>query len=87
VGILSHLVAIPAERMSDIDTLDSIFAPSRSREAVCLPALIHVMTPPWHAMLRACSAKEVFDFFHSTSLAMHSYRHHCLAALRRESSR
>jgi hypothetical protein len=36
-------------------------------------------------MLRACSAVEVFDFFHSAGLATHSYRHHCLAALRRES--
>jgi len=39
----------------------------------------------WHGMLRACSAVEVFDFFHSAGLATHSYRHHCLAALRRES--
>jgi len=36
-------------------------------------------------MLRACSAVELFDFFHSAGLATHSYRHHCLAALRRES--
>jgi glutathione S-transferase len=35
-------------------------------------------------MLRACSAVEVFDFFHSAGLATHSYRHHCLAALRRD---
>jgi hypothetical protein len=36
-------------------------------------------------MLRACGAVDVFDFFHSAGLATHSYRHHCLAALQRES--
>jgi hypothetical protein len=35
-------------------------------------------------ILRACSAVEVFDFFHYAPLAMHPYRHHCLAALRRD---
>src|SRR5919197_861295 len=33
-------------------------------------------------MLHACSAVEVFDFFHSAGLATPRYRHHCLAALR-----
>jgi hypothetical protein len=49
------------------------------------PAPDRVMPAPWHDMLRACSAVEVFDFFHSAGLATHSYRHHCLAALRRKS--
>ena len=48
-------------------------------------ALDRVIPGPWHDMLRACSAVEVFDFFHSAGLATHSYRHHCLAALRRDS--
>ena len=58
---------------------------SRRLESVCCSARGHVIPAPWHDMLRACSAVEVFDFFHSAGLATHSYRHHCLAALRRES--
>jgi hypothetical protein len=58
---------------------------SRRLESVRASALDRVIPAPWHDMLRACSAVEVFDFFHSAGLATHSYRHHCLAALRRES--
>jgi hypothetical protein len=58
---------------------------SRRLESVSASAPGHVIAAPWHDMLRACSAVEVFDFFHSAGLATHSYRHHCLAALRRES--
>jgi hypothetical protein len=58
---------------------------SRRLESVSASDPGHVIAAPWHDMLRACSAVEVFDFFHSAGLATHSYRHHCLAALRRES--
>jgi hypothetical protein len=58
---------------------------SRRLESTCSAALDCVISALWHDMLRVCSAVEVFDFFHSAGLATHSYRHHCLAALRRES--
>jgi len=45
---------------------------SRRLEAVCCSALVHVIHALWHDMLRACSAVEVFDFFHSAGLATHS---------------
>jgi glutathione S-transferase len=35
-------------------------------------------------VLHVCGAVKVFDFFHSTGLATHPYRHHSLAALRRD---
>jgi len=58
---------------------------SRWLEWLRLYALDHVIASLWDGMLRACSAVEVFDFFHSAPLATVSYRHHCLLALRRKS--
>ena len=63
----------------------TLAASSRKLESICGSALGRVIPALWHDMLRVCSAVEVFDFFHSAGLATHSYRHHCLAALRRES--
>jgi hypothetical protein len=41
---------------------------SRRLESVNASAPGHVIAAPWHDMLRACSAVEVFDFFHSGAL-------------------
>jgi hypothetical protein len=45
---------------------------SRGLEPSAPSAPGHVIATPWHDMLHACSAVEVFDFFHSTGLATHS---------------
>jgi hypothetical protein len=53
---------------------------SRKRDPSCADVFDGII-------LRACSAVEVFDFFHNAGLATHSQRHHCLTALRRDNRR
>jgi hypothetical protein len=55
-----------------IITCSGVAASSRRLELTFSYAPDRVIPAPWQNMLRACSAVEVFDFFHSAGLATHS---------------
>ena len=62
-----------------------LYSMQRSGNSYKVRLALALLNLPYEAIevdiLRACSAAEVFDFFHCAGLARNPHRHHCLASV------